>query len=71
MKVLAVIAGVAMFLLGGLWLLQGLGAVDIAPIACVAECAPLTGPSLQWTFIGAGAMTVGAILFVYGLRHLF
>jgi hypothetical protein len=38
------IAGVILALLGGLWLVQGLGLVTIEPIACVGACEPLAGP---------------------------
>jgi hypothetical protein len=60
---LAVI-GVILALLGGLWLLQGLGLVTIAPIACVAECEPLEGPSPTWA-------AIGLVVFAAGLLTLF
>jgi hypothetical protein len=60
----ALVAGVISMLLGGLWLLQGLGIVHVRPILCLADCAPIQGPSLTWAIAGfAFVMTgVGAIL---------
>jgi len=60
MKWTSAIIGAILTLLGGLWLLQGTGLVTIAPIACVAECETLTGPSLPWALAGAAALTAGA-----------
>jgi hypothetical protein len=69
MKIIALVLGVLAALLGGLWLLQGLGAVQIEPIACVGECAPLEGPSMQWAIIGAIVLAVGVLGVFYGLRR--
>jgi hypothetical protein len=52
MRYVILILGVLAALLGGLWLLQGLGVVRIAPILCVADCAPLEGPSATWAIAG-------------------
>ena len=38
--------GILAILLGGLWLPQGLGLVEVRPILCFADCAPVQGPSL-------------------------
>jgi hypothetical protein len=46
-------------LLGGLWLLQGLGLVHVRPILCLANCAPVQGPSSTWTIIGAVVLAAG------------
>ena len=46
-------------LLGGLWLLQGSGLVSIAPILCVADCAPLEGPSAPWALAGLALLAAG------------
>jgi len=48
-----------LILLGTLWLLQGTGLVVIEPIACVAECETLEGPSLPWSLAGAAALAAG------------
>jgi len=49
-----------LILLGTLWLLQGTGLVVIEPIACVAECETLEGPSLPWALAGVSALAAGA-----------
>lgn len=59
-RLLALLFGIITFLLGTLWLLQGLGIVHVRPILCFADCAPVQGPSVTWTTIGAIAMAVGA-----------
>lgn len=46
-------------LLGTLWTVQGLGLVRIGPVLCVADCEPVTGPSVRWTLFGLVALTVG------------
>ena len=40
-----ILFGVALTLLGLLWLLQGADLVHIRPILCVANCTPLEGPT--------------------------
>jgi len=47
-------------LLGGLWLVQGLGLVTIQPILCVADCEPLEGPAPLWAVIGVAVLAAGA-----------
>jgi hypothetical protein len=69
MKIVALVLGVLATLLGGLWLLQGLGIVRIDPVACVGECTPLEGPSLQWALIGAVVLAVGLFGAFIGLRR--
>jgi hypothetical protein len=61
-----IIAGIAI-LLGALWLLQGLGVVQIRPILCFADCAPVQGPSTTWAVIGAVTVAMG-VLGVFRLR---
>lgn len=56
--IIAAIAGIAA-LLGGLWLLQGLGLVTMQPILCVADCETLEGPSAGWAVAGAALLLVG------------
>lgn len=50
----------AAVLLGGLWLLQGLGLVQVKPILCFADCEPLQGPSAAWAIIGFLVLAAGA-----------
>ncbi len=61
MRVMALILGIIGVLLGGLWLLQGLGLVHVRPILCFANCAPVQGPSSTWTIIGAVVLTAGIL----------
>jgi hypothetical protein len=68
-KIIALILGVIAVLLGGLWLLQGLGVVRIEPIACVTACEALEGPSVQWAAIGLIVSVAGALAIWYGLRR--
>lgn len=69
MRIIALILGVLGALLGGLWLLQGLGLVRIEPIACVTNCETLEGPSPMWAAIGGGLLLVGLLAIFYGLRR--
>jgi hypothetical protein len=57
-------------LLGGLWLLQGLGIVHLRPILCFADCAPLQGPSVTWAVIGAVMLAVGGAGIGWSRRHV-
>jgi hypothetical protein len=52
MRIVILVVGVLAVLLGSLWLLQGVGLVRIDPIFCVADCAPLEGPSVPWAIAG-------------------
>ena len=60
LKKIAFFLGTVAALLGGLWLLQGLGIVQLRPILCFADCEPLQGPSTTWAVIGALVFTAGA-----------
>jgi hypothetical protein len=53
MRIIGLVFCVIAVLLGGLWLLQGLGFVQIRPILCFVDCAPVQGPSTRWAVIGA------------------
>lgn len=66
--VLAVL-GVIVALLGTLWLVQGLGLIEIRPILCFADCEPITGGSLQWTVIGAITLFGGVAIARAGLSR--
>jgi hypothetical protein len=61
--------GVICVLLGGLWLVQGLGLVHIEPVACVGACKPVEGASPLWAMIGAGVVALGAFAIRYGLKR--
>lgn len=61
MPILALVFGVIAVLLGGLWFLQGLGIVDLRPILCFADCAPVQGPSGTWAALGVVTLALGGI----------
>lgn len=69
MKIVALIAGVICVLLGGLWLLQGLGAITMAPLLCFANCTPIEGPSSTWAAIGLVMLLAGAAALGYALKR--
>ena len=61
MRIICWVFSVIAVLLGGLWLLQGLGIVHLRPLLCFADCAPVQGPSATWIVIGAITLTVGGL----------
>jgi hypothetical protein len=63
-KVIAFFIGLVAALLGGLWLLQGIGVVHLRPILCFADCDPVQGLSTTWA-------VVGALMFIAGGAALF
>jgi proline iminopeptidase len=65
---LSLVAGVISVLLGGLWLLQGLGVVHVRPSLCFADCEVVQGPSPTWAIVGFLLSTAGvfAIYFLLG-----
>lgn len=69
MRIIGWVFSVIAVLLGGLWLLQGLGIVHLRPILCFADCAPVQGPSATWAVIGAIAVVVGAYGVIWSRRH--
>jgi hypothetical protein len=70
-KTIAVVLGVIGTVLGGLWLLQGLGVVRIEPILCFADCEPVQGPSTMWAIVGFLVGTGGIALVVFSLKRRF
>lgn len=64
MKNLTLFCGVIAVLLGSLWLLQGLGVVQIRPILCFVDCAPIQGASRTWTVIGFLMVAAGVVAIV-------
>lgn len=68
MKIAIIVVGAIALLLGGLWLVQGLGIVTIQPILCVAECEALEGPSTPWAVTGLVVAAAGAAAIFFGLR---
>lgn len=69
MRWVMLVLGVIAVLLGGLWLVQGLGLVTIPPILCVAECEALTGPSTGWAVSGLALLLVGVGVIVLARRR--
>lgn len=68
-KWIVLAVGVICILLGGLWLLQGLGVVHVRPILCFADCEPIQEPSLTWAIIGILMLSAGALAIFYSLRR--
>ena len=68
MKKAALVIGVISVLLGGLWLLQGLGVVHVRPILCFADCEPIQGASSTWATIGFLLVTAGILAIFFSLR---
>ena len=69
MRWVMLVLGMIAVLLGGLWLVQGLGLVTIPPILCVAECEALTGPSTVWAVSGLALLLVGVAVIVLARRR--
>ena len=61
MKKTILFIGVISALLGGLWLLQGLGVVHVRPILCFADCTAIQGASSVWATIGFLLLAAGII----------
>ncbi len=61
LRITALVFGVIAVLLGGLWLLQGLGIVEVRPILCFADCEPIQGPSTTWVVIGGITLAIGGL----------
>jgi LPXTG-motif cell wall-anchored protein len=66
---LAKIGGTTFALLGGLWLLQGLGIVHVKPILCFADCAEIQGQSATWSIVGGVVLSVGIILIFWRFKR--
>ena len=64
-----ILFGVALMLLGLLWLLQGADLVHIRPILCVANCTPLEGGSVGWMAAGALVLVVGLLVIASAIRR--
>ncbi|WP_330630815.1 hypothetical protein [Halocatena halophila] len=63
------ILGTSIIFLGILWIVQGLGIVQIEPILCVSNCEPITERSMTWTVVGLVTTAVGTTLALFGFRH--
>jgi hypothetical protein len=69
MKWLFTVIGAIAILLGGLWLVQGLGLVTIPPILCVADCETLQGPAPEWAVAGGVLLLAGVGVVWWALRR--
>lgn len=69
MKWIIVVLGAVAVLLGGLWIVQGLGLVTIQPILCVADCDTLEGPAPGWAAAGAVLLLGGVAAIWLPLRR--
>ena len=61
--------GLALSMLGLLWLLQGAGIIHVRPLLCVSQCTPMAGTSLDWTLAGSLILIAGLVLVRCGLAH--
>ena len=68
MKIISLIFGIIAALIGGLWLLQGLGLVHVRPILCFADCAAIQGASLTWAIIGGVTLGLGGLAIFWSRR---
>ena len=68
-ETIALVVGVLSALLGGLWLLQGLGLLHVRPILCFVDCEPIQGPSLTWAIAGTVVAALGSLGVIYSLIH--
>ena len=69
MKIAILVAGVISALLGGFWMLQGLGIVHLKPILCFAECEAVQGPSPTWAIAGCVLLVAGAVAILFTLKR--
>ena len=69
-RIITLVSSVIALLLGGLWLLQGLGIVHLRPILCFADCVPIQGPSGTWAVIGAVTLAVGGYGVFWARKHV-
>lgn len=69
MKKIAFVLALIAVLLGGLWMLQGLGLVQMQPILCFANCDPIQGPSVTWAVAGAVLLAVGGATIFWSLNE--
>jgi 2-hydroxy-6-oxonona-2,4-dienedioate hydrolase len=69
MKKVEWVLGIVSALLGGLWLLQGLGIVHVRPILCFADCAAIQGPSVIWAVTGAVALAISGVLIFWSKQR--
>lgn len=57
-----ILVGIVLALLGLLWLLQGIGVIQMCPVLCFANCECITGGSPVWAMVGAAVLVIGSML---------
>ena len=65
----SLIAGLIGALLGGLWFLQGIGAVHVRPILCFADCDVIQDRSPLWTIVGLVVLTAAVIAIANSIKR--
>lgn len=60
-RLISVLIGVVVALLGLFWTLQGAGVVHVRPILCVSHCKPVT-KSNTWLLVGAITCAAGGAI---------
>ena len=70
LRVIGLVFSAIAILLGGLWLLQGLGLVQLRPILCFADCEPIQGASTIWAIVGTVMLAAGALGLGWAWRRL-
>lgn len=68
-RIALLVVGIIGALLGGLWLLQGLGLIHIEPILCVADCETIQGSSPTWAIIGLCVFAAGLAAIYFALKR--
>ena len=68
-NITSLVVGVALMLLGSLWLLQGADLVHVRPILCVTNCKPVTGGSVAWLTAGIVTLLIGLLLVAASIRY--
>jgi hypothetical protein len=62
------IFGLLLALLGGLWFLQGIAAIQVCPLLCVADCECHSGGSIVYALLGALCLAGGLTLLLTAVR---
>ncbi len=68
-RIAGTIVGAFFALLGLLWLLQGVGLLQVCPIACVGSCECITGGSVFWAVAGAIVLIAGVGIVMVSWRR--
>ena len=69
MKIISLGFSIIAALLGGLWLLQGLGLVHVRPILCFVDCDAIQGASLTWAILGGVTLGSGGLALFWARKR--